>query len=220
LVKAKDREMSHSESNLHKQGLDGLSGIIIAAHLAVCKADGSALDSALRAGEALLETKRRRLVHRGQQWQDFCEQTCGSSRTARVYTYLAANWLFVEPAKWQSSATSIAAALRLIHKAKGTGKPGGSAAKSENPPSSKDSLAPAKSFDGWEDHEIRNALLHLGFDRFVQVIPTPHWALLERRMRAQVIRMARAQPVKTKLKDFVPRLVAGTDVEETPPTQH
>jgi hypothetical protein len=204
---------SNTRSNLAKQGLSTLEQIIIAAHLGVRRAESSALDSALRAGEALISVVERKLI-RHRERERFYRQTCGHERTGRLYVYLAKNRDVIDANRNRDSGLSIAEALGLIRKAKGVGKSrgSGSSAESENSPS-------PKSLQGWTDAEIAKALLALGFDRFNQVIPAPFRARLGQRANAQIVRLAQAQPSKTKLKDFVPRLIAGTDTE-VPPTQH
>ena len=206
-----DQGDSSTPSEQDSTALQRLERIIAAAHASVCKAEGGALDSALRAGQALLEIKKRQLIRRGGQWLSFCMGVCGSSRTARVYTYLAANYSLVDSAKWQSSATSIATALRLIRKADGTKKSG--------KPSTelKDSLL-SKSIAEWSDAEIADALLRLGFSRFKNVIPEQFRRLLEASAGNQALRRTIAAHPNTKAKHL--KLAVDNDEAKTPPVVH
>jgi hypothetical protein len=215
-VKAKDREMSNSESNLLKQGLDGLRGIAIAAHLAVCKAEEGALDSALRAGEALRSAVERKLVRHDDR-EDFYRETCGHERVGRRYVYLAKNRDVIDANRTRESDLSIAAAMRLIRAAKGTKEPKGFSS-----PSPKGPPAPAlKSFDDWTNDEIRDALFKLGYPRFRTVIPDQFRPRLEAHAGAQMLRRERERHPNLRLKNIdALRLVVDNTEEEAPPTQH
>jgi hypothetical protein len=204
-----------SQWNLRKQGLSELRGVIISAHCNVRKAGGSALSAAIRAGAALRSVRDRKLLRHGQT-EAFYRETCSSVRTARDYISLAENREFILSQIGDGFADlGIGAALRLVRKANGVKQSKGHRAAPKEPPPPRQ-----KSFDGWSDNEIVAALFGLGFSRFNRVIPPAFRARLAGRVNAQIVRLAQAQSPKTKLKDFVPRLVAGTDLEELPPTQH
>src|SRR5262249_27349725 len=167
-----------------KQDLRTLCETIRAAHRAVCATENSALDSALEAGAALLSAVERKLIRRGQR-EEFYRETCGHERVGRRYVYLARNRDIIDAYRTRESDLSIAEALALIRKAKGTGKSKGSiGAQSTSEP------AP-KTLDGWTDSDIASALLALRYDRFVRVIPASFRPLLEAHAGAQMLRRER-----------------------------
>jgi hypothetical protein len=101
---------SDTQSNSSKQDLFvTLQGIIVAAHVSMCRSPGQALGFGLQAGNALLEIKQRKLIRHGQRG-GFHRRTCGSERTAQSYMQLARNRAAIEAANTQS----IREAFRLI----------------------------------------------------------------------------------------------------------
>jgi hypothetical protein len=182
--------------------LDQLTEQVRSAHDSVGAHESTALDSALEAGIALLAIQSR-ITGTMKRWMVENLSKIGVS-TWKMYMQLAHHRAEIEDAREQNPQLSITAARQLI----AVKKPRG------NMPKGK------KSFKGWSDDEIRDALLELEFDRFRRVIPEWYRTQLLGHSRAQILRVAQAQPPRTKLKDFVPRLVAGTDLEELPPTQH
>lgn len=208
-----------NSSNLSEQGLtalERLEKIIIASHVNVREAEGSALEPAMRGGDALIQVKNRKLI-RHNKWEDYCRETCGSERTAQVYMQLARHRSMLEEAKAQSSALlTIHEALTLIRKAKGTGKPKGSSIGRKD-----HSASASRSFDGWTDDEIRNALASLGYTHFRKVIPVRFRQLLEAHAGAQMLRRERERHPKLRLKDIdALRLVVDNTDTDVPPTQH
>ena len=199
-----------THSNLSKQGLHALQRIIVAAHCNVRQAEGRALDSALRAGEALLSAIERKLVRHNEK-EDFYEQTCSSARTARDYIKLAENQALIDSYRQRAADMSIREALALIRKAKGTGKSEESSTERKNQP------PPARSLEGWTDDEIRNELSKFEFQRFVRVIPDEFRPLLAQHAGGQILRVVAARHPKTKAKNLL-QVVAGTDL--APLTTH
>jgi hypothetical protein len=192
--------MSISSSPDEIEVLDQLKEQVRAAHDKLQVSERLTLDSALKAGTALLAIQAR-ISGTMKGWMAKNFPKIGTS-TWKLWMRLAHHQADIETVRKQNPNLSVNEARQLITGKKST-KPKGK-----------------KSFKGWSDDEIRDALLELEFDRFRRVIPEWYRTQLLGHSRAQILRVAQAQPPRTKLKDFVPRLVAGTDLEELPPTQH
>lgn len=146
-----------NSSNLAEQDLSALKRITIAAHIDVCKAQSNVLDSALRAGAALLSAIDRKLVPRGK-LEDLYREVCGNERVGRRYVHLARNRAVIDATRTRESGLSMAAALALIRKANARGE-------SKRSSSAGPKTAPAptpRSLDGWTDAEIAGAVFKLG----------------------------------------------------------
>src|SRR5262249_62376629 len=128
--------------------------------------------------------------------EEFYRRMCSSVRTARDYITLAKHHELVEAFRRRVADLSFRRALVMIREAMGTKGSRGAGSGTGNP-----SPPPPKSLHGWTDDEIKQALLALEFDRFNRVIPAPYRARLKERASAQIVRLAQAQPSKTKLKD-------------------
>ena len=189
---------------LTKPARDHFLKLINVAHKEVLAAESRGLDSVITAGNWLHSVKAQIDIPM-QEWMARYMPEIGVS-TYKMYLQLTVskNYAVIMAARETDPHLSINAARKLLVKKK---------LKGDNPKGK-------KSFKGWSDDEIRDALLELEFDHFRRVIPEWYRTQLLGHSRAQILRVAQAQPPRTKLKDFVPRLVAGTDLEELPPTQH
>src|SRR5262249_21336803 len=179
----------------------------------VRKSEGTALDSALRAGTAMVSVIERKLIRHSQR-EDYYRETCGHERTGRLYVFLAKNRDVIDANRNRDSDLNIAKAVALIRAAKGVKR------RRKSSSGTKTSPAPApRTLDGWTDAEIASALFRLGFDRFQRAVPNPFRPLLVAQAGRQILRAERGAASERQVKHLDLKVVGGTDTE-APPTPH
>jgi hypothetical protein len=183
-------------STSNPQSLEALERVVCAAHASAVRCESGILDYALKAGDALLDIMRRKLVHHGDREKLF-ERTCGSKRTGQIYVQLAEHRsLIKEQRRRGSSLLSVAAALRLIRK-------------SNKPKNSESSNKPPKSFSRWKDGELSAALDKLEPERLLQAASPAFRQKLATRFAGQqtkLITQIAADSPRLKAKDL-PQLI-------------
>jgi hypothetical protein len=192
-----------------KRSLDELEWIAVAAHGRItclegdiARLDRERLPLAMRAGDALIEIVSRKLVKHGQRSALYIK-TCGSVRTGQIYVSLSEHRALLESNAQRSACLSIAGALRLIRQAEGTAR----AAKPK----------PALDLAKLQDTALTVALLALGFDRLMKVLPPEFYPKLDLRKTAVAINRMRAKHPNLRLKRVKPRhLELVYDADEKP----
>jgi hypothetical protein len=180
-------------TNAVHPGLDDLEHTASVAHAriacletGIAQFDRERLPLAMAAGDALIEIVERRLVRHGQRSALYI-RTCGSVRVAQIYVNLAENRELVEAAKAKCvSHLGINAALKLIRQAKGT-------ARATEP-------KPALDLTRVDNTALTAALLALGFDRLMTVLPPEFYPQLARRKTTVDINRLRARHPNLRVK--------------------
>jgi hypothetical protein len=180
-------------TNAVHSGLNDLEHTAAVAHArithledGIAQLDRERLPLAMAAGDALIEIVRRRLVRHGQRAALYA-RTCGSVRIAQIYVTLAENRELVEAAKAKCvSHLGINAALKLIRQAKGTAR----AVESK----------PALNLTKVDNTALTAALLALGFDRLMTVLPPEFYPQLARRKTTIDVNRLRARHPNLRVK--------------------
>jgi hypothetical protein len=191
-----------TESNVEQLTLDQLALRICTAHKAVQAVWSNALDQAFIAGDGLIEVKKRGVTIG---WKRWLREVCHlAPSTAALYVQIAKHRVEIEAKLQEDPNLSLRAARRLISKRK--------TARSSKP----EKPALVKAVNAATDAEVTEALVALGFDRFLGVMPAEWRPLLEIRAGRQILSREKAKTPNKKIKYL--RLVS--DSEQAPSTHH